>query len=275
MNDLEGKIGLIKDIKEFAVDKLGITPNPSFEKVGAVDFFHVLYASRPDKIESAIKNRFKNLIYEDQEECKKKEEFFNSRGYDVLKMTWEAIGKKDCPITSSMLESSKTRQSYLVLHENFHIHCKENNLSFNLAVEEAIADCFAYQGALIYFASNPSMISHIKRDFREWQEFYAFANRYIIRLEEAYKQSTRKGRRLLDDAKIEARKLFCDAISKEVKDRLNLPINNAYFLRLKSYAPMAIPVYEAFREMDPREYLTDREKLNAKLREIKQKNIHG
>lgn len=268
MADLEERIGLVKDIKRFAVKRLGVSENPSFNRVGGVDVFHVLYASRTEGIESAIENKWGNRVYEDEDECKKDEEVLQSKGYDVLRMTWEAIGTEDCPITSSMLGCSKTRVAYLVLHENFHIHCRKNPARFSLAVEEAIADCFAYQGALLYFASNPSMAGHIRRDFREWQEFFDFANKYITRLGEAYNVDKSKGRRVLGDARREAEKLSSTMISKEVRERLALPINNAFFLRMQSYAPMARQVYEAFRDMDPREYVTNRRKLNAVLRRL-------
>jgi predicted aminopeptidase len=269
MNNLE-KIELIKDIKKFAVHRLGISPNPSFKKVGGGKTFHSLYASRTDKLESIITGRYRNLGYTDKEkeECKRDEKLLISKGHDVLRITFEAVGSENCPITDSMLKSSKTRLAYLVLHENFHIHCIKNPVKFNVAVEEAIADCFAYQGSLMYFASKPSMVGNIKRDFEEWQEFYDFANKYILKLENAYEDSKIKGRRLLGNAKREIKKLSENTFSKEIKERSLLPINNAFFLRLKSYAPMARPVYEAFKDMDPKTYVTNRKKLNAILRKI-------
>lgn len=113
MNDIEERrIKLIKDIKNFAVYRLGISQNPSFRKVKDLDTFFVVYASRKDSIESVL-GRWGNKIFDDKEECQQREKELKSQGYDTLQMTWEAYGAKDCPITKSMIRLSKTRFNLL------------------------------------------------------------------------------------------------------------------------------------------------------------------
>lgn len=112
------------------------------------------------------------------------------------------------------------------------------------------------------------MKNHVKRDFQEWLQFYAFVNKYLQKLEKAYKSDISQARRILQAARQDAKELAAKVISKEVQQRLILPINNAFFLRLKYYAPMALPVYKALRNIDPHEYVTNRRKLHKALRNI-------
>ncbi len=267
MDTLEERITLIKDIKKFALRTLGISQNSSFTKISDLDAFFVVYASKKDCIESVL-GRWGNERFEEQEECRQREKELETQGYDTLQMAWEAYGAEDCPITKSMIKSSKTRLTYLVLHENWHIHCTQNRIRLTPKVEEAVGDCFAYQGALLYHDSNPQMKSRVERNFQEWLQFYAFANKYLQQLEKAYGSDISQAPGIFQAARDDARELRAMVTSKEVRQRLALPINNAFFLRVQYYAPKALPVYQALRNIDPREYATNRKVLHKALRNI-------
>ena len=267
MVNLDERIKLIKDIKKFTIKRLGIIPNSSFETFEDTATFFAIYASKKDKVESVL-GEWGNEFFKDEGECLERKSELDLDGFDTLQMTWEAHGSKDCPITPAMLKGSKNRLTYLVMHENWHVHCRERKINFDLAVEEAIGDTIAYQGALLYWQDNPQMVGHIIRDFNEWQKFYAFSSEYLQKLEEAYRFHPKQAKKVLASAKREAKKLSGHVISKEVKQRLLLPINNAFFLRMGYYAPMAVPVYNALKDMDPRDYITNRRKLSKVLKGI-------
>lgn len=261
MGNLESKIKLILDIKEFAVKEMGIAPNNSFRKVNNIDAVYGLYASRKDQIKSIIRDKWEYKSYENKNDCEKEEKLLKAKGYDVLKVKFEAWADKNFQITNSLIASSKTRIAYVVLHENFHIHCEEKNIVLKPSIEESLGDCFAYQSSLEYFAFNPSMIGHIKKDFQEWQKFFDFVNKYAIILKEAYKKSEAEGRKALIRAGMEGKKI----------QNIAPPINNAFFVSQELYASMAKPVYEAFKDIEPREYIANRKKIYDTLRKIKYK----
>jgi predicted aminopeptidase len=264
MGNLENKTKLILDIKKFAVKELGIAPNNSFKRVNNIDAVYALYASRKDKIKSVIGGKWKYKPYENKNDCEKEEKFLKARGYDVLKVKFEAWADKNFQITNSLIACSKTRIAYIVLHENFHIHCEEKKIFLEPSIEESLGDCFAYQGSLEYFASNSSMIGHIKKDFQEWQKFFYFVNKYATILKESYKKSEAEGRKALIRAEREGKKI----------QNIVPPINNAFFVSQELYASMAKPVYEAFKDIEPREYITNRKKIYDALRKIKYKKLN-
>lgn len=266
--NLEERICLVKDIKRFAVQQLGITPNPIFSKVGETDSFYIIYASRTDRIESVISYTSRNRAFRDIRSCQEYQRKLESKGYDTLRVRVEAFGDRNCFITKSLLRNSKTRIAYVVLHESFHVHCRQAKINPSRSVEEAVANCFAYQGSILYFQSNPHMPHHIRQFVKDWMRFYDFANKYLIQLEKTYKEDTPNRKKILIQAKKEAKRLSKKIQSRNVRERLILPINNAFFLRIQMYAPMARLVYETLKGLDPREYTTNTGLLYSKFRSI-------
>lgn len=268
MSKKEEKITLINEVKNFGINELGISDNPSFTQFADMTKFFVVYASKKDEIKSVL-GKYGNNTFDNPKECQELEDKLKRKGHDTLQMTWEACGIVDCPITSAMINASKTRLTYLVLHENWHIHSRLNKINFPLCIEEAIGDCFAKRGALLFHSSNPQMQAQIKKDFEEWQQFFAFANKYLPMLNEAYTNDFSQAREMLKNAKQEADELVKDITSKEIKQRFQLPINNAFFLRASYYAPYVTPVYERLKDVHPREYTTDTKLLRKLLKGIK------
>src|SRR3989338_2237635 len=243
MADLEERMAIIHDIKMFAVKSLGIKPNRSFRKISEVKEFFIVYASRNDRIQSVL-GRCGYKIVEDEEECLQLKQRLESKGYDTLETTVEAYGTEDCPITRSMISSSKTRLTYLVLHENWHIHCVKNNIRLKPDIEEVVGDTFAYQGALLYYDSNPQMKSNVKRDFQEWQQYFEFINKYTQKIKNALSSEPSKVNEIIKSMRHEDKRLSKKFKSKELKGGLPKELNNAYFISFQCYAPMAAPVYE-------------------------------
>lgn len=270
MRDLEETISIVRDAKRFALENLGISQNPSFTTTGDFKTYFIVYASRHDRIESVL-GEWSNEPFDNPEECNRRENELQSQGNDTLQMTWETKGSNDCPITSSMTKISKTRLIYLVFHENWHIHCRLNEIKLQPNIEEAAGDCFAYQAALLYCDSNPQLKGNMKRDFMEWLQFYEFANKHTERLEAAYKTGVSAASEILQAARAEAKEISSRIISKEVRQRLNLPINNAFFVRVKYYAPMALSVYSALKDIHPKEYTTNKIRLSEALKRIETK----
>lgn len=256
MSSEDEKVAFIKDVKQFAVKELGIAPNPSFQRISSDDIFYALYASRKDKLESVIRGKWRHWAFEDKKECKKDEEAYKKNEYDVLSIQCEGVGDINCPITPSLLRATKTRMAYVVLHENFHINIEENRWRFNPAIEEALCDTFAEQGARLYFAHDNRMLYHQNKDFDEWLTFYNYINTSLNQLTNAYTQSKKAGRKMLQQVKKTAKKI------KKVK----YPINNAYFVRQQLYAPFARPVYDALQGLHPKEYTQNRQTLRDALR---------
>lgn len=269
MENLEERIKLVKDIKKFAVKKLGICENGSFENVSGDKHAYVVYASRRDKIEPAMGRAYE--IFEKKGDCDILQKELKKRGFDTIQVLWEAWGSEECPITQSILRASKTRLSYLVLHENFHIHCKKKDIKLEPHIEEAVGNVFAYQGSLIYFRDrNPWVIQHIERDFIRDLTYDEFVKRYTDELNKAYEKNPSKARLIFEKAKKEKDQLDSEGAIKSgfKKSALKSALNNAYFLMQQDYCRGRKSVFAALKDVDPRLYITNTDLLQSKLEKI-------
>ncbi len=257
------KVKLVKDLKGFAVEELGIPENRAFSRVSNVRTRHVVYHSKADEIRPALENSRGWNGFDDKSEALSLQMELQQEGHHTLYMTWETYANKkkmDCPLTSSMLEASKARLSYLVFHELFHLHCKIDDVKGKLSLEEAMADVFAYTASLEYFPKDKGIIRH----YAEFDEYIKWGDKYLRRLKRAYR--TGNGPKVLEQAAKEAQEILQKVRGKEVRERLTLPINNAHFLRLGYYVPYHSQAMKLFGEADPRDLVARTEECYKALR---------
>lgn len=262
MVNLEERISLAKDLKRFAVEELGISSNPSFEKVSSRKEYYNIYCSRKDRIEPAV-NELGTLQFcrgwewNDRRRWKKSIKELQHQDIDIYPVTFGALGFETCPITRSLLDADIPCLAYIVLHENVHIHCSKNSFNLPLIVEEAVANCFAYSGALAYFNRNDKlMVEHIEKYIQYFFIFDDWVNSYSAALKAAYASGIEKGRAMLKEAHIQ---LYGN------RSREFAPLNNAFFLAQGLYSTNTKKVWERLKDIHPREYMANKDLLYEKL----------
>lgn len=265
--NIKERLELIRDLKRFAVDELGIPKNPSFEERTHSKGLHVVYASRKDRLQLPPPQwefgRSGTIQFEQKKYCLGAKRELDTAGFDTNYVYWEAYGSKNCPIFDSLLTCRKTRVAYVVLHEQFHIHAKMRGLSFKLNIEEAIADCFADAAALLFFGSDSSVIRKMNKNAEEWKKLVKFVNDYTLRLNQAYARDFDEGRALLKESReVAVEQSICTA-------RFSPQINNAFFLRQGYYASMDEPVQHVLADLHPGDYIKDRKLLLARLKGLR------
>ena len=249
MTNLEKNIKLVKNIKRFAVEEMGITPNKSFEKVISSEEFYCLYVSQQDKIESIFDiPEDGEFLGDNKDAAEMRRRIFSKEGYHTLLFSFEGYGGEECQISQSLLKDSTCRLAYVVLHENFHTHREKKELNLELCIEEAVGNYFAYQASLIYFKKHDKkVIPYVESDFKWMLKYGDFVNKYLELLNKAYSENKlEKAKELLFDAEIEARELGS-----------NEEINNAFFLREKNYYAKQIEVFKALKNTQPQDYVRD------------------
>ncbi|MBU2637668.1 MAG: hypothetical protein KJ955_01725 [Nanoarchaeota archaeon] len=253
MSDLEERVAFVKDLKRFAVEELGVSQNPSFEKINLkTSWLYAIYVSLPDIIASPWEGHSGCKCYKaDKKEWTARKRQFESYGWHIWPQRWEAEGIAECPITKAALKATKTRVAYLILHENTHIHCLINNIELPRDIEEPLADCVAYHGALLYYQRNNAMIYHIKQEFDQWAKQMKIINKYHSLINEAYSKNPKKVKSLLQ------------AVQKELN--MSKPANNAFFIAFGRYSLRQFDVFEALRDLHPKEYLQDKGLLYSRF----------
>lgn len=276
MVDFQEKRQLIRDLKYFATHELGIPQNHSFERMGENKTYYALYVSEPDCVKSPIichnkreyscPNSFKNI--QDRDENIKK---FLELGKEIYKYDTPAIGDKNCTITPNLLKYSVGWISYIIFHEQFHILCEAKPLRQPLNIEESIADVFAYQATREYFGKNSRIQKNNERFLTEEFPFDEMMTKYLQRLDEAYAKNEAEGKKIIKEvrSKILVTPFLPTRLKSQRKRKaLSREINNAFFVMKRSQSPFSREVYEALENLDPREYSTDRSKLNHALKDI-------
>ncbi|MFH1065757.1 MAG: hypothetical protein V1734_04605 [Nanoarchaeota archaeon] len=261
MYKLEEMVDLAKELKAFAVSELGISENPSFQSVEDGEWFYGIYTSRTDRIEPYFKGYPSCEDHKDKIKWEERIAELSKYDINIYPIKVEAQGFKECQIKKSLIRNSKSRLAYVVLHENVHIHCDINNIQVGRQVEESLADCFAYEGARLYFSkTNPAMARQMTKLQNYYFGFFDIINKFYPMLAEAYKRSKEEGRVLLETAE----KKLEPFRGKNPKRRLN----NAHFLCYSKYSTKSRQVFEALKGIQPKEYMANKDLLYEKLKHL-------
>lgn len=259
MVNLEERIALARHVKRFAVEELGIFPNPSFERVeedNKKSRFYGVYCSYKDRIESAA-GKMGFIECGNRANWKNISAKWEKAGFDTFAITWEALGSRVCPITKFLLKAPKHRLVYVILHENSHIQERMNRFNLPYKIDEALACSFGLKGSQLYFSAHaPHMNRIAEKKINNKLSFFDKINHYISLANEAYGRSFEEGRAVLEKA------------DKDIRPFWNLPgkkLNNAYLLSFSYYAEKTKMVWERLKDIHPREYMANRDLLYEKL----------
>lgn len=270
--DLEERIAEVKAIKRFGEENLGLEYGNAFQYV---DFqmpreFYWLYACQKDRLEWPILGGMAfnrpYIHYKHKSSAQRRAKKLEDEGLDTHIFAGEAMGRSDCPITTSLLEANTIRKASTILHEGFHIYRHKRAVETTPStiwvvpyhLEEAIASYTGFKGARLYCEkNNPELVDEAECEEEWWLKYAEFINRYHTELKECYERAGNR-EEILARAKEEGEEnhLFH-----------NLQPNNAYFLRMIDYAKSTPLVWEALDGVDLKEYLADPDEIHAYLLE--------
>lgn len=253
-DSLKSKIELIQEIKQFAVDSLGLQPSGSYQTYydqKGEPILWVVTACPPYSLEArkwkfpivgefAYKGHFeKSKVLEEVEELKK--EGFDVRVGEVS--AWSTLGYLDDPILSSMLDKSPGGLAALIIHELTHgTLFVKNNLEFN----ENLADFVGDEGAKLFLKTKYGDSSLVYKDYEESKHLNELFSQHMLAgaskldslfqtfdpKKESYIKDSLKYN-LIDSIMVSADKIYPDGRGFTYKGRGS--VNNAFFTSFKTY----------------------------------------
>ncbi len=194
-DSLKNKIRLIQEIKQFAVDSLGLNSSENyttFYDQHQKPILWVMTACPPFELKAkkwhfpivgtfSYKGHFEKNIADD-EISELKKQGFDTQLNEVS--AWSTLGYLKDPILSSMLEKSEGRLAALIIHELTHgTLFVKNNLEFNENLADFVGDYGAIRFLKAKFGVNSKEL-----------ERYQFSKKY----NDAYSQHLVRGAKVLD-----------------------------------------------------------------------------
>ncbi len=250
-----GKLELIRDVREYARDAIGLSVGDNYTKFYDSSGNPVAYnvsACRKDAFEPRlwtfpIVGTLPYLGFFSRSERDAKVEELEAQGYDVSTYEVDAYsGLNFFPtvVMSPMLERSVISLTDTVIHELLHSTIwHANDVPFN----ESLATFFGRTGAIKYFqdrySDQPELVQQATATFEDSDRYSDFALTLFNDLNEYYSSE------LSSDEKISGRESVYqagrDRFAAEVQPLMNcpecydwvqhLPTNNAYMMGVKRY----------------------------------------
>ncbi len=223
-DSLKTRIRLIQEIKQFAVDSLGLNPSENyttFYDQHQKPILWVMTACPPFELKAkkwdfpiigtfSYKGHFEKNISDDEISALKKAGF-DTQMNEVS--AWSTLGYLKDPILSSMLEKSEGRLAALIIHELTHgTLFVKSNLEFN----ENLADFVGDYGAIRFLEAK------FGKDSKELER-YQFSKKY----NDAYSQHLIRGAKKLDSLYKNFQAKLSIKSKKKQKNELILAIINA------------------------------------------------
>lgn len=227
-DSLKFKIRLIHEIKQFAIDSLGIYPSKNYTKMydqkGAPGMYVVTacepFALEPYQWSFPIVGEFSYKGFFKKKRAIKEAELLKKKGYDTdigEVNAWSTLGWFRDPVMSSMLKKTEGRLASLLIHELTHgtIFVK-NDVQFN----ENLASFIGDKGALLFlkqkYSDESIEINNYLGELSDLQKIRAHMHKAAEQLKAFYKENK--------DLKPKKRKQ--EKINKIIMDMDTLSLNS-------------------------------------------------
>lgn len=261
-DSLKQKIELIREIKRFAIDSLGLNPSGSYESFydlkGKPLMWMLIGSERyrlvPVEFKVPLLGTFSYKGFFDYDRLMKADSLLKKQGYDTRineVAAYSTLGFFKEPILSNMLNRTEGSLAELIIHELTHgtLFIKDN-LEYN----ENLADFVGEYGALRFMAAKYGVGSEPYRNYLATKSFYERYDEHILRgtktLDSLYRtfkpttvmavkdslkwQTIRRIVTSADTLTDERTNSGKRLLRKRRLDKLNLP-NNAYFIGYLTY----------------------------------------
>ena len=261
-DSLKRRLHLIREIKRFTVDSLGLDESGSYESFydqGSKPILWVITGAEPYRLVAKQWHfpvlgtfSYKGFFEKDRADstvAELKRDGFDTRIGEVS--AWSTLGFLDDPVLSSFLNRSEGQLAELIIHELTHgTLFVKNNLDYN----ENLADFVGEYGALWFLARKYGRTSVQYRDYLATNVFYERYDGHILRgtrtLDSLYRtfkpgvpvavkeklkwQAIAQIVNSADTLTDERSQTRARSVKKRRPDKLNLP-NNAYFMGYLTY----------------------------------------
>jgi hypothetical protein len=233
------QLRLIDSLRQFCTHELKLNVGGSFYntwKEGSDSMFVYLYVSRADTI--ALPDMVNTMVwaFDREDSAIATSNKLNMRGYHTL--VYKTAGTSGAFLNRKLLSYPDEAIAFIVLHEAVHKHVGQM-VDYNYV--EALCDAVANR-AIVQFAKKTGRLAMPKviaqKDIIE--EAYRFLNSKRELLDRIGPTNRQK---VFDDCKLKIKWLLKEA-NQFITDRMNYPVNNAYFIRVQPYAIHYFEMYE-------------------------------
>ncbi len=227
-DSLKTKLVLIREIKQFTIDSIGLDPSGSYEKMfdqQGKPILWVVTACQPFALTEKewafpLFGTFSYKGYFSLERAEKEAEALKAEGWDTdigEVSAWSTLGFLNDPVLSGMLRRPPGSLANLIIHELTHgtIFIK-NNITYN----ENLADFVGDEGATRFLVHKYGEGSKEHLAYQNSKEDYATFSRYVLacaqRLDSLYQSftpgMTQAGKQLAKADMISALTVFPDSV---------------------------------------------------------------
>jgi hypothetical protein len=275
---IDQKLELIKDVKRFCTEELGIKKNDSFTKFANREFDHYnVYVINKDSFKSVITSNNSlldagHIVCENEESFQSTiKQYLGRKDVDIAASTIIAsvnindLSGSDTLITNYLLNSPSHEIVDTVIHENIHLHFNDQKVIIHRGIEEPIAYILAYQGSKQYYRNNyihtRDIIRLINKEQLHTYRFNRWCDKYYWKLYLTHNP---------DDAK--AILLEANTDNKLYGFVSENALNSALFVERHTISAFYSRVNNILRRNDPAGYLKKigKDKEIFYLRELKQ-----
>lgn len=255
-DSLKSKLRLIDEIREYAIDSLGLNDTENyhtlFDQKGE-EVMWVVTACEPFRLESKtwdfpVVGSVPYKGYFNQEKAIREGEKLKGEGWDVSIRNpggWSTLGWFTDPILSGMLERNEGDLASLIIHEMVHatIFVKDS-VEFNENLASFIADTAAYQFLAYHYGRHSGEYEqYVKEndDYRTYSNFILrasdrLAHFYESFLDEESTESKEKKKRTFISQIVKAMDTLALVANQNPSKRFaDQPPNNTYFMSYRQY----------------------------------------
>ncbi|WP_299186714.1 hypothetical protein [uncultured Aquimarina sp.] len=228
-NDTELKRQLIEDIQTFFQSKMNFTTKNFYKNfTRSNQMTAYLYISKPDKIQQT--EEFSKYVYygNSSEKATTKKKELDALGYHTL--LYKTAGTMLTLLTDRLLSYSMESISFIAFHELTHKYIKKNS-TIPYEIEETTCDIIANYESLDFSNNYRNLNTEkVKHHIKSIEQIKKIINRFYSHIN-SHKDAN-------DIYKICENEIFDLTKDKGLflRDRYQYPVNNAYFLRTKSYS---------------------------------------
>jgi len=234
------KLDFIKSLQKFGAEELGLKFDGSFEEVSLEEFScNWVYSCFTDRLESTFDNKYPFEFYPDETKALSRIDELKQKGFETYFYHAEAHGGPQCPITRELLEATKARQSYVILHEAWHSTCRLDELNFDYSWEESTGRAIGLFAGIEYakLIGDEELLKQTVDQELAWYMFAQFINAAWLRLQEHYQAKHDETETLNCKVKLQEKAKFISSKLPESweKQELLSEVNNAFILRYHDY----------------------------------------
>lgn len=242
---VKDRIKLVFEIREFAVNKIGLKQNKTYTKYVQLNdknyLVNVVVASKPNRLKAyewsfPFFGSFPYKGFYDLKEAKEEESRLKRLGYDTYIRTagaFSTLGWFDDPIYSYMLNYSTEYLANIITHEMTHATVFiPNNIQFNEEMANFIGEHGAAEFLKYKYGENSKEYKSSFEMKEDGKKFSKFLNEFHDTLDKMYKDPTKSDEEKLKE-KSEIIKLFRYEKFKEFQKTLTYPKNYGGFPKMK------------------------------------------